>query len=66
MAKALEPNSFLTSLDIQGNRIGDTGATASAKGLESNSSLTSLNIDLNQIGDTEATSLNVKTYINAF
>ena len=38
MAKALESNSFLTSLNLWGNQIGDTGATALAKALESNSS----------------------------
>ena len=57
LAKALEFNSSLTSLNLSDNEIKEKGAAALAKALKSNSSLTSLNLNANQIKDTGATAL---------
>src|SRR5207253_6752499 len=50
LAKALESNPPVTSLSLQHNQIGTTGATALAKALELNSSLTSLRSEERRVG----------------
>ena len=65
LAKALESNSSLTSLDLHENNIEDTGA-ALVKALESNLSLTFLNLGSNQIGYTGVASFGKGSRIKFF
>ncbi len=52
-----QTNPKLTSLDLEGNGIGDAGATALATALQTNTTLTSLNLECNGIGAAGATAL---------
>jgi len=49
LAKALETNTTLTTLDLCNNHIGDQGAQFLAKALETNTTLTTLDLSCNQI-----------------
>ena len=55
--KALKANSSLTSLNLEGNFIGEDGASFLSHALKANSSLTNLNLSINSIGDAGASSL---------
>eukprot|EP00944_MAST-04C_sp_MAST-4C-sp1_P015928 g15928.t1 len=64
IAKALETNTTLSSLNLYSNNIGDEGATAIAKALETNNTLQVLTLlDGNNIGDEAKTVLkNIQTH----
>ena len=51
IAKALETNSKLSTLDIGYNSIGSIGATAIANALKTNTTLSTLVLSKNRIGD---------------
>ena len=51
IAKALEKNNTLTTLNLPQNNISNIGATALAKALKINNTLTTLNLQQNDIGD---------------
>ena len=51
IAKALEINNTLTTLNLPQNNISNIGATALAKALKINNTLTTLNLQQNDIGD---------------
>lgn len=57
LAKALESNTALSSLHLDGNQIGDEGAESLAKALKPNTTLSSLYLNGNQIGDEGAKAL---------
>ncbi|KAL0206005.1 hypothetical protein P9112_001312 [Eukaryota sp. TZLM1-RC] len=57
LARALESDSTLTTLDLWVNNITDEGASALARALESNSTLTELNLRRNNITDEGASAL---------
>ena len=57
LSKALKANSSLTSLNLEGNFIGEDGASSLSKALKANSSLTDLNLSVNRIGDAGASFL---------
>jgi len=54
MSEALQRNSTLTSLDLGGNGVGDSGAERLAEALQRNSTLTSLDLRNNEVGDSGA------------
>ena len=55
LAKALEVNASITTIDVASNKIGADGAAALAKALEVNASITNINLGDNQIGADGAT-----------
>ncbi|KAF9956626.1 hypothetical protein BGZ72_002637 [Mortierella alpina] len=57
LAEALKTNLSLTTLDLQGNAIGNDGAKALAAALEINSTMTTLNLTDNDIGPLGANAL---------
>ncbi|KAL0205983.1 hypothetical protein P9112_001290 [Eukaryota sp. TZLM1-RC] len=57
LARALESNSSLTTLDLHNNQITDEGAGALARALESNCTLTTLHLENNKIADEGASAL---------
>ena len=57
IAQALRSNSTLTTLDLSGNKIEDTGATAIAEALKSNFTLTTLDLHGNEIEDKGAAAI---------
>ena len=65
LAKALEVNASLTSLDLGWNQISPEGGTAVAEALKVNASLTSLDIYDTQIGNEGAKSLADALRVNA-
>ena len=50
LARALESNASLTTLNLSGNNMGTEGAASLARTLESNTSLTTLPLSQNNIG----------------
>ena len=57
LAKALEVNKSITTIDLSYNQIGDLGASSLAKALEVNNSVTAIDLSRNQIGNPGAASL---------
>ncbi|KAL0208434.1 hypothetical protein P9112_011021 [Eukaryota sp. TZLM1-RC] len=57
LARALERNSTLTTLDLQSNNIANDGANALARALERNSTLTTLDLQSNNIANDGASAL---------
>mgnify|MGYP001400576280 CR=1 FL=1 len=51
LAKALEVNTTLTTLNLEANEVGDGGATALAEALKTNTTLTQLDLRGNSLGD---------------
>jgi len=65
IAKALEVNAVLKSLNLSENKINDTGATAIATALEVNAVLTELNLRFNEISPEGATAIAKALEVNA-
>jgi Ran GTPase-activating protein (RanGAP) involved in mRNA processing and transport len=57
VAEALKTNSILTTLNLEGNKIGPADATALAGALKTNMTLASLRLEANRIGDDGARAL---------
>ena len=65
IAKALEVNASMTSLDLRWNQIGDAGAAAIANAIAVNASVTYLGLSSNKIGDPGAIAIAKALEVNA-
>ena len=63
--EAIRVNAFLTSLDLSGNSIGDSGAASLSQALAVNSSLTNLDLSWNSICSSGAASLSEALAVNS-